>query len=106
MPSSMTVASGRAAKDRKRREINILEAALDRLEALWAAVREDVDHRIAGDQAGRDDLILGFIVFELGPADGLLPDPSSRRLDAVGRLALVLQPDVVENSHSRAAICD
>src|SRR4051812_46470962 len=57
--------SGRAAEVRQGREVNVLEPALDRLEARGLSVGKDVDDGAPGKQAGRDHLVFGLIVFQL-----------------------------------------
>src|SRR6185503_7118691 len=57
--------SGRAAEGRQGREIDVLESALDRLEAFGLLVGKDVDDRVAREQPGRDHLIFRLIFLQL-----------------------------------------
>src|SRR3954453_21486955 len=103
MPRSMAaVPSGRAAERGKRREIDVLEAAFDRFETRRGIIGEDVDDRVAGDEASRDDLVLGLIVFKLRAADDLLPDLAAGGGDQIGGLAFELYAAVGEHRHARA----
>src|SRR5438270_13769985 len=100
MPRSMC-ASGRAAKRRERREIDVLEAAFDRVKTGGLLVGKDVDHRTSRDQAGRDHLKLRLIIFELGPADRLLPDPAASTGNQVRGPASELDQAVRQDRHPR-----
>src|SRR5437588_11964087 len=105
MPRSI-YASGRAAKRGERREIDVLEPALDRVEASGLLVGKDVDHRTSRDEAGRDHLILRLIIFQLGPADRLLPDPAASTGNQVRGPAFELDPAVRQDRHPRAEVGD
>src|SRR5438270_266830 len=104
MPRSMDIASGRAAERGERREIDVLKAALDGIEPLRLAVSEHMDHRIAGEKAARDDLVLRLIVLELGAADGLLPDSAAGRRNKVRGLAFELDSTVCQHRHQWAEV--
>ena len=65
-----------------------------------------MDDRIAGEQAGRDHLILALIFLELVAGDDLLPDLAAGVRDEVGGLAFELHPAVGEHRHARAEVGD
>src|SRR6476469_434794 len=105
MPRSIArVSSGGAAKGGERREIDVLQSALDRIETLGLLVGKDVDHRTAGDEPGRDHLEALLIIVQLLVADDLAPDLPAGGGNEVGRLAFELDAPVGEYRHARTEV--
>src|SRR5437588_11191988 len=102
----MRIRSGRPAQRGKRRKIDVLESAIDWVEALRLLVGKDVDHRTAGEEARRDDLVTVLVFLQLRSIDPLRPDLAAGRGHQVRGPALELDASAGEHGHSWAEVGD
>src|SRR6185312_7551671 len=82
--------SGRSADVGQGREIDVLEAAFDRLEARGLPGGEHVNDVLAGKETSGDDVVFLRILLELRMRDRFLPHLAAGGFDKLGRLALEL----------------
>src|SRR5678815_2676784 len=86
-------------------QIHILEIRLDRYEAISGRrVTVDVNHRITGDEAHRDDVQRLPEGDELGLADALAPDVAAHLVEHLARIALKNDLSLIDDGHAAAQL--